>query len=372
MVWRHLTLVRLDCRQRLRDRLQLGSGTPSVASAPGLRASLERCGLAGDFHFMKSRCLVLWSAGALVVLSPARLTAAAAEAITLTRSEDRVRVEVAGKLFTEYRFKGGPKPYFSPVLAPDGTELTIDGDKSHSHHHSLYFAHGAVSGVNFWGDSGKDFGPTVSERVETSVAGGVAEIKARDRGLAPDGRLVVIHDTVVRIHATADSRTMDFEITLRAPPDTPVVFGDTKEGTMSIRLGPWMTPTRSVGKNVVAGVGTIVNAAGARNDDTWGKRSPWVDYHAPKGGQTYGVAMFDHPSNPRHPTWWHVRSYGLFAANPFGRHDFEALKDQPNAGDFTIPAGGSATFRWRIYFHYGDERAAKIAERYRDYAGQAR
>jgi hypothetical protein len=68
-----------------------------------------------------------------------------------------------------------------------------------------------------------------------------------------------------------------------------------------------------------------------------------------------------------YPTWWHVRSYALFAANPFGQHDFEKLPDA-KAGNLTIPAGQSVTFRWRIYFHMGDEKTAKIAERYKDYA----
>jgi hypothetical protein len=48
--------------------------------------------------------------------------------------------------------------------------------------------------------------------------------------------------------------------------------------------------------------------------------------------------MFDHPQNPRHPTWWHVRDYGLFAANPFGKHDFEKLSDK-EAGNLKLPAG---------------------------------
>ena len=108
-----------------------------------------------------------------------------------------------------------------------------------------------------------------------------------------------------------------------------------------------------------------------QNDATWGKKSTWVDYHAPKEGKVYGIAMFDHPQNPRHPTWWHVRDYGLFAANPFGQHDFEGTKEKPlppHTGDFTIPAGGSATFRWRIYFHLGDEKSAKVAEHFAAYA----
>jgi hypothetical protein len=180
--------------------------------------------------------------------------------------------------------------------------------------------------------------------------------------------------TVIRVRGLADgSRLLDYEVTLQAPADKPVVLGDTKEGTMAIRLPLWMTPAhtyREGGQRVKhEGRGTIVNAEGIRNDDTWGKRSAWVDYHAPKNGKTYGVALFDHPKNPRHPTWWHVRSYALFAANPFGKHDFEPEhKANPKAGDLTIAAGQSVTFRWRFYFHQGDETAANVAARYQDFA----
>ena len=75
-------------------------------------------------------------------------------------------------------------------------------------------------------------------------------------------------------------------------------------------------------------------------------------------GKTIGMAIFDHPSNPRHPTWWHARYYGLVAANPFGIHDFEKQPD--GTGDLTIPAGKSVTFRYRFLFHEGDYKAADI------------
>jgi hypothetical protein len=80
-----------------------------------------------------------------------------------------------------------------------------------------------------------------------------------------------------------------------------------------------------------------------------------------------GFAIMDHPTNPRHPTWWHVRDYGLFAANPFGQHEFEGLKDK-HAGDLKIPAGQSVTFRYRVIIHEGDEKTAEIARRYAEYA----
>ena len=88
-------------------------------------------------------------------------------------------------------------------------------------------------------------------------------------------------------------------------------------------------------------------------------------------GNIVGVAVFDHPDNPRHPTWWHVRDYGLFAANPFGRHDFEKLTDK-SAGDLKVAAGQSVTFRYRFYLHEGTERDGNVAAKYAEYTKSAR
>ena len=176
---------------------------------------------------------------------------------------------------------------------------------------------------------------------------------------------------------------IDFEVTLHAQPDAPLVLGDNKDGTMAIRLAQWMAmPHKNQGgganitgqSNNVAtassSAGHIINSTGQRDNDTWGKRADWCDYYSEHNGKTYGVAIFDHPQNIRHPTWWQVRDYGLFGANPFGQHDFENLKDQPHIGDYTIPAGGSLTLQYRFYFHNGDAQAAKIAEHYAEYTSE--
>jgi hypothetical protein len=129
---------------------------------------------------------------------------------------------------------------------------------------------------------------------------------------------------------------------------------------MAVRLTPTMRLKGKVGK------GHIVNSEGQTEDGTWGKRAAWCDYYGPVDGQTVGVAIFDHPDNPRHPTWWHVRNYGLFAANPFGQHNFERKPE--GVGNLVIPAGESVTFKYRFYFHKGDEKEGKVAEHYRKYA----
>ena len=132
---------------------------------------------------------------------------------------------------------------------------------------------------------------------------------------------------------------------------------------MAIRLAPTMRVKGEVAQ------GQILSSEGLRDGDTWGKRAAWVDYWGPVDNQTVGVAIFDHPENPRHPTWWHVRTYGLFAANPFGIHDFEKKAD--GTGDYRVPAGESVRFRYRFLFHHGDPVAADVARNFDSYVKES-
>ena len=344
-------------------------------------------------HFLVPVVAVLCLSSAVVSLQAAD-TAPGVQLIPLA---DRVRVEIGGRLFTEYIFgDGASRPYCYPVLAADGTPLTrnfpmkrVEGeDTDHPWHRSLMFAHSMVNGVDFWNEAGGDKGKSPDAKGTTTQSalvearsGAVGELHTRNNWIAPDGKVICTDDRTLRFLATAEARMIDFEITLHAPTNEPLVLGDNKDGTMAIRLAQWMTmPHKHQGggasitgrsSNVLsaaAGHGHIVTANGDRDAAAWGKRADWCDYFAEHNGKIYGVAIFDHPQNPRHPTWWMARDYGLFGANPFGRHDFENLKDQPHAGDYTIPAGGSLTLRYRFYFHFGDEKAAAIAAHYAEYA----
>src|SRR5688500_18694868 len=121
-------------------------------------------------------------------------------------------------------------------------------------------------------------------------------------------------------------------------------------------------------RKLTSGHGKIVNAKGDRDHAAWGKRAEWCDYHAEHKGKVYGVAIFDHPQNLRHPTWWHARDYGLVAANPIGWHDFEPRTTKANAGLHSLQPGGSLTLRYRVYLHRGDDKTANLVARYADYS----
>ncbi|HEY0946521.1 MAG TPA: PmoA family protein [Opitutaceae bacterium] len=309
----------------------------------------------------------------LIVLALSRAPAAEPR-VQLTSLPDRVRIEVDGYLFTEYRFRDTPKPFLHPIRMADGTALTRGypmqdtpgEERDHPHHRSLWFAHGAVNGVDFWTE-GPSRGTIVHDALLEASSGAAGVLRARHRWLAPDGRELCTDETTVRVTPAAHGRLLDFDVTLQAPASHALTFGDTKEGTMALRLAGWLVMTHQVKRQTVPGVGHAVNSAGDRDTAAWGRRAAWVDYFAPRGEKTYGAAIFDHPDNPHHPTWWHVRDYGLFAANPFGQHDFESLKDRPRAGEWVVPAGSRVTFRYRFYFHEGDTTAADVPGHYRDY-----
>jgi hypothetical protein len=293
------------------------------------------------------------------------------QGVKLTQTDKSVRVEINGKLFTEYHFKDVPRPYCYPVLGPEELPMTRnwpmrdvpDEEHDHPHHRGLWFAYGNVNGMDFWSEE-KNWQKIVHDKfLEVKSGDDVGVIKSRNKWITRDGTTVCTDERTLRFYNRPDNeRVLDFEITLIAPKDKPVRFGDTKEGAMATRVAESMR--LSHGKK--PGSGHIVESTGLRDGAVWGKRAEWADYYGPVNGKTVGVAIFDHPKNPNHPCWWHARDYGLFAANPFGRRGYEG-KNAPEGG-MTIPAGKSLTFRYRFYFHEGDDKSAKVAEHFAEWA----
>jgi hypothetical protein len=310
-------------------------------------------------------------AARLFGLFVAVLSTHAAVGVLITQLDDRLRIEIEGQLFAEYNYKNVSRPFLYPLLGPGQVHVTRhwpmrdvgNEDRDHPHQRALYFAHGDVNGHDFWSESNQA-GKTVHlEFLEIKSGAGNGLIRSKNQLVTRDGQVLCTDERTLRFYPHLEPRFLDFEITIHASQGE-LKLGDTKEGTMAIRLAETMrlAPNKF---NAGQPTGHIVNSEGARDNQTWGKRARWVDYHGPIENRILGVAIFDHPQNPRHPTWWHVRDYGLFAANPFGIHDFE--KKPAGTGDLVVPAGEKVTFRYRFCIHSGDEKEARIAERYQDY-----
>ena len=120
-------------------------------------------------------------------------------------------------------------------------------------------------------------------------------------------------------YAHPELRIIDFDFDFAAIDK--VVFRDTKEGTFAMRMATALDePPAKEKPGAPAENGQARERAGRRaaKPNVWGKRSEWVDYSGVLDGETVGVVMMDHPGNPRHPTYWHSRGYGLHSINPFG------------------------------------------------------
>src|SRR5439155_6269667 len=167
-----------------------------------------------------------------------------------------------------------------------------------------WFSYDDVNGVKLWENH-----PSYSKgRIGREVVRDIAfkdsdrsgKLKAAIEWRDPEGKSLLVESREMEFYSDARLRTIDFQITLTAAED--VTFGDTKEGAFAIRLADNFTEKRGC---------KIVNEDGlAGMDKVWGKRSNWVDYTTDSDGEKLGAAIFDHPSNPRHPTYWHARDYG--------------------------------------------------------------
>lgn len=314
-----------------------------------MRSNLLRCSL----------CVVV------LLLASASFTTRAAE-FKLEENEKGVTVLLDGKPFTEYLKKSGTKPILWPIVGPTGKPMTrsfpmerIKGEKmDHPHHRSLWFTHGSVNGVDFWLESKHKGGSENHREFRKVESGETGVITAVVDWVAPDGKKVLEDERTYTFRTDGDARIIDFDIALIAT-EGEVKFGDTKEGTFGVRVPTVMDVDSKKG-------GKIVNSEGLVDGATWGKPAAWVDYHGPIDEEVVGVAILNHPQSFRYPTTWHVRTYGLFAANPFGLHDFTGDKAQD--GSYTLPAGEKLTFRYRVILHEGDEKAAGIAEQFSKYA----
>jgi hypothetical protein len=294
-------------------------------------------------------------------------SASCAAQLESEQDESGVNVTVDGELFARYVFKSGAKPIIWPIYGPTGKDMTrgypmrdatAAEKEDHIHHRSFWFTHGDVNGISFWHEEG-EHGNIVQHDISVRENKGNIAISTQNDWMGPKGKKQCEDSRTFTFSANEKQRWIDAEITVTAS-EGPVEFGDTKEGCFGVRVAGSMRTELENG-------GTIVNSEGETNEEAWGKAASWVDYFGPVDGETVGIAILNHPSSFRFPTYWHVRTYGLFTANPFGLHNF---KGDAYDGSYSMKKGDSFILRHRVLFHSGDDKQAGIAEAYKAYAAQ--
>ncbi|MDF2376966.1 MAG: PmoA family protein [Verrucomicrobiales bacterium] len=293
------------------------------------------------------------------------------------RGTDPIQIFYGDQHVTSYEsgYEAG-KPFFYPINGPTGENLTRhwpmkegfeDEQTDHIHHRGMWYGLGNVNGLDFWHfpldekKQDKTFGSIRHKGMNgVTMSKDTITFKTNSEWLAfdEDTKRVMSDRREFRLfYDGSGSLVIDVTLTLVADAGD-VTINDDKEGAWSIRTIPTL---RLKGEHAK---GDAINSGGVAGKDVWGKRAKWVDYFGvDRAGNAVGIAMFDHPSNFRHPTWWHARDYGLFTANPFGQGHFE--KGAPKeAGKHVLKNGEELTFRYRTIFHKGSPDDAGIATAY--------
>jgi hypothetical protein len=230
--------------------------------------------------------------------------------------------------------------------------------------------YGDVNGYDFWdnGESGKKDpeGGEVKHLEIKRLSGGSGEgvMVTMESWLDPSGKELLAENTEYHFIAKDSTRIIDRITTLTATGDT-VKMEDTKEGMFGIRVARQLelpskedvilTDAQGKPTSVKAlpneGVtGNYLSSEGVIGEGVWSIRARWMDLYGSIGNEKISLVICDHPKNVSYPTYWHARGYGLFAANPLGAKDFTQGKEELN---YSIPAGGSTTFRYRVIIHSG-------------------
>ena len=305
--------------------------------------------------------------------------------VKLTAGPEEIAVEIDGKPFTVFYIAGKDlnRPYLNPLRSASGKVVTrsypagqIAGESTdHPHHAGLFYGHGDVNGYNYWAiqngpaqasrDSDKRGRIVLKELVSVKSGKESGSIDAVLNWLMPDGKPILTETRKMTFYSNPELRMIDFAFDFVAIEKA--VFRDTKEGTFAMRVATVLEERQ--GKSKTDGpskAGKLANAQGGeREENVWGKRSEWVDYSGQLDGERVGVVIMDHPGNPRHPTYWHSRAYGLHSVNPFGVSDF--LNDKTKDGSMTIAPGEHVRFHYRLIIHPGAP-GTRIAELYKQYA----
>ena len=284
----------------------------------------------------------------------------------VTIAPEDIAINIDGKPFTTFHYgSNAAKPYLSPLRTASGKIITrhfpmeeVAGEsRDHLHHRGLWFSYDDVNGVKFWENDPSYTKPNMGRIVvrETKPKGNALNAVMEWRAL--DGKILLLENRDMIFSGDAKTRMIDFNISLTAATED-VTFGDTKEGAFAIRLADGFTEKKGLKMADADGRSKMANI--------WGKRSNWVDYTTSVEGEEVGVAILDHPSNPRHPTYWHARDYGLFALNPFGQKAFDPKQEE---SALKLPKGQNLNYKWRVVIHSAE---ASVADFYKDYAASKR
>lgn len=276
---------------------------------------------------------------------------------------ERVSFQVDGGERLQWHFgPDAPRPFFYPFVGPSGASLTRmghPGAANHDHHRSVWFAHHKVLGIDFWSDR---TAARIRQKHWLAYVDGEAECLMAVRLGWYDGhdpQDLLEQELIAAVRPGPERETfLELQTTFR-PQAESLEFGRTNFGFLAVRVAKHLSE--------YFGGGTLTDSAGRTGERAiFGKRAEWMDYSGPARGRgpdpagSEGITYFDHPDNPRFPSYWHVREDGWMGASVCMKEPIETTRDEP------------LVLRWLLHAHRGPvdpQRAGEILEEFGERPG---
>lgn len=234
-----------------------------------------------------------------------------------------------------------PGPFFYPLAGPTGQPLTRmghPGAPNHDHHRSIWFAHNAVAGVDFWSMNQPS---RMKQRQWLAYESGddKAVMAVRiDWHDGHDPQPLLTQDLVAAVIPGDDGETLLELQSTFLPTSETLEFAQTNFGIIGVRVAESIS--------AVFGAGTLTGADGAATErPLFGKPNAWMDYSGPVPADDgtpviEGITLFDHPANPNHPAKWHVRDDGWMGPSLCRDTSVTTTRDEPLVLRYLLQAHG--------------------------------
>jgi hypothetical protein len=257
----------------------------------------------------------------------------------------------------------GDRPHADPVRVPGGPSLTCFAPHDHLWHCGFWFNWKYIDGVNYW-ENAADGHPEGRIRPRPPealhVEGDTARLRAQYAYIDPRRGEIATETRQIAWRRPADdgSHALDWTVALRAGA-APL----TLDRTPVTQQTPW-GGYGGLSWRFARGMGQVegLDAAGRRGKAIEHQSAAWATlWGRLDGGPDLwaGVAMFDHPSNPRHPTPWR------FIADP----GFAYLNPSPLfAAPWELSAGEELVLHYRVLVYPGPADGQRLAAEFAAFA----
>jgi len=277
-----------------------------------------------------------------------------------------------GKLVWKFNYdsKLAPKPFFHPVAVAGGAPLTWQSPPDHPWHHALWFSWKYLNKINYWepNKEGVPDGATEWSNVKVDTRPDYSARIEMDLQYRPQKaeKPVLTEKRVVVISAPAadGSYQMDWAMAFTAGAEdvkldrTPIAGqpGGVPWGGYAGLSVRFARELKDVRVEATADKGKFEN-------QRYGFSATATDYNGVIDGGEAGLAILDHPSNPRHPTRWYAIAD---PKQPFWYINAAFLQLEP----YVLPAQQTITLRYRLIVHPGRWTSEQLEQKHKQYSSE--